>query len=159
VIAQTEAFVKKTLKGDRTAHDWFHITRVRKNALAIGRKEKANLFVVNLGALLHDIADWKFHQGDETVGGKNPAAFNGKKIFLSGDYVSGFEASAINNSIWLNFNKDVEIINPPVSDKYRYDPYPVDVWGTFFYSSSDGYGHMDASPYLLVADKIVYKEE
>ncbi|HEU4789451.1 MAG TPA: HD domain-containing protein, partial [Flavobacterium sp.] len=51
-------------------HDWFHIQRVYKNALLISRGENCDETVVKLGALLHDIADSKFHAGDETVGPK-----------------------------------------------------------------------------------------
>jgi len=69
IIKKTESFVKKHLKGDVTGHDWWHIDRVRKMALRIAKKEKnVDLFVVQLAALLHDIADWKFHGGDETIG-------------------------------------------------------------------------------------------
>lgn len=68
IVEQTIAFVKETLKGAEGGHDWFHIQRVFKNSLLIARKEKVDLLVVSLGALLHDIADAKFHDGDETVG-------------------------------------------------------------------------------------------
>ena len=69
IIKKTESFVKKHLKGDVTGHDWWHIDRVRKMALRIAKKEKnVDLFVVQLAALLHDIADWKFHGGNETIG-------------------------------------------------------------------------------------------
>ena len=49
-------------------HDWWHILRVWNNAIAIAKGEKVNGFVVELGALLHDIADSKFHHGDEEIG-------------------------------------------------------------------------------------------
>ena len=52
------------LAGDGSGHDWYHIERVRRTALAIGREEGADLFVVELAALLHDVADWKFAGGD-----------------------------------------------------------------------------------------------
>ena len=69
VIEQTITFVKETLKNAEGGHDWFHIQRVHKNALLIAKNiSKANLLVVQLGALLHDIADSKFHQGDEKIG-------------------------------------------------------------------------------------------
>jgi uncharacterized protein len=68
VIQKTEEFVKEKLSGEGTGHDWWHIDRVRRNGLAIGKEEKANLYIVELAALLHDIADYKFHGGDETVG-------------------------------------------------------------------------------------------
>jgi uncharacterized protein len=51
-------------------HDWWHVYRVWKNAVHIGRKENADIFVVQLAALLHDIADWKFHSGDFSIGPK-----------------------------------------------------------------------------------------
>jgi len=68
IISKTEEHIKRVLDGDGTGHDWWHIDRVRKNALAICDKEQADPFIVNLGALLHDIADWKFHDGDENAG-------------------------------------------------------------------------------------------
>ncbi|CAM1341603.1 HD domain-containing protein [Tenacibaculum amylolyticum] len=69
IIDNTIVFVKKTLEGAEGGHDYFHIERVYKNALQIGKQEKqADLFIVALGALLHDIADSKFHNGDETIG-------------------------------------------------------------------------------------------
>ncbi|MEO8934750.1 MAG: HD domain-containing protein [Xanthomarina sp.] len=69
-IDKTIAFVKETLKDAEGGHDWFHIERVYKNALLIAEKEEVDLFVVSLGALLHDIADSKFHHGDEKMGPK-----------------------------------------------------------------------------------------
>lgn len=68
IIEKTKAFVKETLEGAEGGHDWFHIQRVYKNALLIAQNESSNLFVVELGALLHDIADYKFHGGNESLG-------------------------------------------------------------------------------------------
>ena len=70
VIENTILFVKKELKNAEGGHDWFHIERVYKNAILISKEEKVNAFVVSLGALLHDIADPKFYNGDETIGPK-----------------------------------------------------------------------------------------
>lgn len=70
IIQDTETFVKETLTNAEGGHDWFHIERVYKNAMLISKDEKVDHFVVALGALLHDIADSKFHNGDETVGPK-----------------------------------------------------------------------------------------
>jgi len=75
ITAQTVTFVKKELTGAESGHDWWHIFRVWKLAVHIAKKEKANLFVINIGALLHDIADAKFHDGDETVGPKKAENF------------------------------------------------------------------------------------
>ncbi|MFD1615736.1 HD domain-containing protein [Gelatiniphilus marinus] len=70
LLNKTKAFVKKTLANAEGGHDWFHIERVYKNALLISKHEKVNVLVVQLGALLHDIADSKFNNGDDTVGPK-----------------------------------------------------------------------------------------
>lgn len=68
IIDTTIAFVKDELKNAEGGHDWFHIERVYKNAILISEGEEIDKTVVALGALLHDIADSKFHNGDETVG-------------------------------------------------------------------------------------------
>lgn len=67
-IEKTILFVKETLKHAEGGHDWFHIYRVWNNAKKIARSEKADLFIVEMSALLHDIADSKFHNGDESIG-------------------------------------------------------------------------------------------
>ncbi|HER40661.1 MAG TPA: HD domain-containing protein [Salinimicrobium catena] len=68
VLKNTRRFVKQTLQNAEGGHDWFHIQRVVKNASQIASGEDVDRFIVELGALLHDIADSKFHNGDETVG-------------------------------------------------------------------------------------------
>ncbi|MCP4978011.1 MAG: HD domain-containing protein [Maribacter sp.] len=70
IIDQTSAFVQKALVGAEGGHDWYHTQRVFTSAKQIAKGESANELVVSLGALLHDIADAKFHDGDETVGPK-----------------------------------------------------------------------------------------
>lgn len=82
LIENTIAFVKKELEGAEGGHDWFHIERVYKNSLLIANTENVNLLIVSLGALLHDIADSKFHNGDETVGPTKA------RIFLEKERVS-----------------------------------------------------------------------
>lgn len=68
IIAKTEAYVKSLLSGEGSGHDWWHILRVWNNARTIASNEQADLFIVELAALLHDVGDHKFHKGDETVG-------------------------------------------------------------------------------------------
>lgn len=68
IIEETVKFVKSELQHAEGGHDWFHIERVWRNAMKIAESESANQFIVALGALLHDIADYKFHDGDESVG-------------------------------------------------------------------------------------------
>ena len=75
IIIKTIAFVKEQLAGAEGGHDWFHIERVYKNAIMIGGDEKCDLTTVQLGALLHDIADSKFHNGDETIGPRTARTF------------------------------------------------------------------------------------
>lgn len=71
IVKKTKAHLRIEFAKDGTGHDWWHIERVFNNATAIAKKEKgADLFIVQLGALLHDIADFKFHGGDDTIGGK-----------------------------------------------------------------------------------------
>ena len=75
LIRSTIDFVKKTLEDAEGGHDWFHIERVYKNAKLIAQGENVNLFIVELGALLHDIADAKFYDGDESIGPKKATDF------------------------------------------------------------------------------------
>lgn len=67
LIDNTIQFVKEKLEGAEAGHDWFHIERVWKLSKKIAEKEECNVEVVELSALLHDIADPKFHNGDETL--------------------------------------------------------------------------------------------
>ena len=75
IIDRTADFVRNQMKGDSSGHDWWHVWRVWQNSLVISRNEKANRFVTELAALLHDIADWKFHDGDESAGPKAARAW------------------------------------------------------------------------------------
>lgn len=75
VIEKTATYVKSELKDAEGGHDWWHIERVRKIALSVAKAEPASLLVIELGALLHDIADSKFNNGDETIGVEKATAF------------------------------------------------------------------------------------
>ncbi len=75
IIKETENFVKNELSGAEGGHDWWHIWRVWKLSVKIAETEHADLLVVELGALLHDIADSKFHHGDETLGPQKARSF------------------------------------------------------------------------------------
>jgi len=68
IIDRTAEFVRSQMEGDSSGHDWWHVWRVWQNSLFISRSEHADRFVTELAALLHDIADWKFHDGDESAG-------------------------------------------------------------------------------------------
>ena len=74
-ILDTITFVKQELKNAEGGHDWWHIERVWKSAKHIAKTEQVDLLVVELSALLHDIADSKFHDGDESIGPQKASAF------------------------------------------------------------------------------------
>lgn len=70
IIARTVEFIRNKLQSESTGHDWLHTYRVWNNAIKIGQSEHVDMFVVQLAALLHDVADWKFYDGDLTAGSK-----------------------------------------------------------------------------------------
>lgn len=88
IIDKTIQFVKAELSGAEGGHDWWHIYRVWKTSLTIAKIENVDLLAVELGALLHDIADSKFHNGDESIGPK-----------LAGDFMEsiGIEKKSISH--------------------------------------------------------------
>ena len=75
IIRKTESFVQETLQGSEAGHDWSHIERVVRNARTIAAGEKADPLVIELAALLHDIADSKFHNGNEELGPERSERF------------------------------------------------------------------------------------
>jgi uncharacterized protein len=81
IIQNTVEFVKYTLSDAEGGHDWWHIYRVWKSAKHIAQNEEVDLFIVELGALLHDIADSKFHDGDEQIGPQKA------RVFLQSNHV------------------------------------------------------------------------
>ena len=78
IIDRTQSYVREKMLGEGSGHDWWHVYRVRTTALAIARQEAADQYIVELGALLHDIADYKFHDGDASIGPATAA------VWLSG---------------------------------------------------------------------------
>lgn len=116
IINKTKTFVKEQLKNAEGGHDWFHTLRVYNNALLISKNEDVDVFVVSLGALLHDIADSKFHDGDETVGPKIAREFLFKQNVDSSiieHIIKIIEHISFKNSIEKNSNfisKELEVI-------------------------------------------------
>ena len=90
LIRKTAEFVRKTLEGAEAGHDWSHIQRVVSNARTIGAGEQADPLVTELAALLHDIADSKFHDGDESVGPERATRFL-RSLGVSEDLVGRVE--------------------------------------------------------------------
>jgi len=102
IIKTTIAFVKMELEGAEAGHDWHHINRVHTNALKIAKSEEVDQLTVELAALLHDIADAKFHGGDESIGPKKAREFleslHVEKEII-GDVVNIIENISFKNSI------------------------------------------------------------
>ncbi|MFA6429562.1 MAG: HD domain-containing protein [Patescibacteria group bacterium] len=70
LVSATRAHVRSLMEQEGTGHDWWHVDRVRNTAVLIAREEDADVVIVELSALLHDIADWKFHNGDFEAGAR-----------------------------------------------------------------------------------------
>ncbi len=86
IIQKTATFVKQTLQNAESGHDWWHILRVWNNAKLIAQTEKVDLLIVELAALLHDIADSKFYNGNEEIGPKTAGDFL-KSIGVDADLI------------------------------------------------------------------------
>ena len=110
IIEATMVFVKETLKDAESGHDWFHTLRVYNNARLIAKSESVDLYIVALGALLHDIADSKFHNGDDTVGPRVA-----RKFLLQHNIDSFVIDSVIDIINNISFNKSLETNNKPNS--------------------------------------------
>lgn len=80
IISGCVDFVKNSLKDAEAGHDWHHIERVHKNALLLAQRHECNMLVLELAALLHDIADAKFHDGDDSIGPKVARAWLEKEL-------------------------------------------------------------------------------
>ncbi|PIR93747.1 phosphohydrolase [Candidatus Falkowbacteria bacterium CG10_big_fil_rev_8_21_14_0_10_39_11] len=94
---KTKIFVKESLVGAEGGHDWWHVFRAWKLARHIATSEIVDSFVVELGALLHDIADFKFYNGDETVGPRKTRTFLGS-LDVDGDVIAQVEKIIMNIS-------------------------------------------------------------
>jgi len=113
VLRETHRFLKKKLSGEGTGHDYWHSLRVLKAAETIARKEKADLFIVRLAALLHDIADWKFHGGDT---GKGPRVAD---RFLKRLHVAPDVRRQVSDIIAAISFKGAGVVNPAMTIEGR----------------------------------------
>src|ERR1700678_934928 len=96
IVIRTQDYVRQTLQSDSSGHDWWHIHRVRNLALRLAEQENADIFISELAALLHDIADWKFHDGDTEIGARRAAQWL-QSLHLPDEIIS--QVSAIVSSI------------------------------------------------------------
>jgi len=122
VIDKTVTFVKTKLADAEGGHDWWHISRVWNLAKYIAQEENVNLFIVELGALLHDIADSKFNDGDEDIGPRLAKEFLSKmnieqyiidhveQIILNISFKGGNENKAF-TSLELDVVRDADILD------------------------------------------------
>lgn len=139
IIRETEVFVKSILGDDSSGHDWWHIDRVRNLALRIAREENANLFICELAALLHDIADDKLNESD-FLGVKRVSDW------LSDKDVSESEKSSVldiilNMSFKAGLNKDkvLSLEGQIVQDADRLDAIgAIGISRTMAYAGSKG---------------------
>ncbi|MBN2350035.1 MAG: HD domain-containing protein [Bacteroidales bacterium] len=105
IIDQTEKFVRESLKNSEGGHDWWHTQRVWKLSKYIAKNEDVNLFVIELAALLHDIADSKFYNGNEKIGPRRA------RVYLESIAVSEEVISHVVKIVeHISFHKG---INPP----------------------------------------------
>lgn len=74
LVSRVAAHIKARFLAESSGHDWHHIHRVRQLARRIAEQEGADRDIAELGALVHDIADWKFHDGDDSIGPRQAAA-------------------------------------------------------------------------------------
>ncbi|WP_438838211.1 HD domain-containing protein [Streptococcus pluranimalium] len=139
IIRETEVFVKSILGDDSSGHDWWHIDRVRNLALRIAREENANLFICELAALLHDIADDKLNESDY-LGVKRVSDW------LSDKDVSESEKSSVLDIILnmsfkagLNIDKVLSLEGQIVQDADRLDAIgAIGISRTMAYAGSKG---------------------
>lgn len=136
IIESTIAFVKEKLEGAEAGHDWFHIERVWKLSKKIAQNETCNLEVIELAALLHDIADPKFHNGDEELALK-----------ISGEFLESKNADApiidqvlfiIKNISFKNRNEIAE--NPPIELQIVQDADRLDAIGAIGIARTFNFG-------------------
>lgn len=136
IIDKTIDFVKEKLQGAEAGHDWFHIERVWKLSKKIAAKESCDSEIVELGALLHDIADPKFHNGDETVAPKVATEFLQSLNFPS-DRIEKV-VFIINNISFKNRNEAPEDL--PIELKIVQDADRIDAIGAIGIARTFNFG-------------------
>ncbi len=136
IIENTVKFVKEKLEGAEAGHDWFHIERVWKLSKKIAATEKCTEEVVELAALLHDIADPKFHNGDETI------ALTVSREFLEGQNVP---ENVIEQVLYviknISFkNRGEAPVNPPIELQIVQDADRIDAIGAIGIARTFNFG-------------------
>jgi uncharacterized protein len=145
MINKTVEFVKQTLQKAEGGHDWWHAYRVWKMAIRIAGQETADMFVVQLGALLHDIADAKFHGGNEELGPEIAAGFLsgiGVKTPVINHVVAIIQHISFKNSFEENHFESIEL--DIIGDADRLDAIgAIGIARTFNYGGHKGFALYD----------------
>ena len=136
LIENTIKFVQTELKNAEGGHDWFHIERVWKNAKLIGKSEGVETEVIELAALLHDIADSKFHDGDEKIGPKKALNF---LIDQDADYRIIDHVLSIIENVSFKGGKEARTFNSPELDVVQ-DADRLDALGAIGIARTFNYG-------------------
>ncbi len=133
-IRRTEQFVKAKLEGENSGHDWGHIDRVRRLAMKIAKEEKsANTTIIELAALLHDIADWKFH-GDGA--GQREARKWLESIFIDETTIASV-CDIVQN---ISFKKNAPQVPLSIEGKIVQDADRLDAMGAIGVARAFAYG-------------------
>jgi uncharacterized protein len=136
LIENTVKFVQEELKNAEGGHDWFHIERVWKNAKLIAQSEDVEIEIVELAALLHDIADAKFHDGDENIGPKKALNF---LIDQDADYRIIDHVISIIENVSFKGGKEARTFNSPELDLVQ-DADRLDAIGAIGIARTFNYG-------------------
>lgn len=136
IVNNTIQFVQQQLKDAEGGHDWFHIERVWRNAKLIAQSEKVDLEIVELGALLHDIADSKFNDGDEKIGPKMALDF---LIEQDAEYIVIDHVIAIIENISFKGGQQQRTFNSPELDVVQ-DADRLDALGAIGVARTFNYG-------------------
>ena len=141
IIEKTKTFVQQELANAEGGHDWWHIYRVWKTASNIALEEKnVDVFVIQIAALLHDIADSKFHGGDENIGPEKAVSFL-KQLKLNDNTINHIEA-IIRNMSFKNTFDNITFTSPEldvVTDADRLDAIgAIGIARTFNYGGHKG---------------------
>jgi uncharacterized protein len=132
----TEQFAQSFHTGEATGHDWFHIQRVVNVAVKIAKIEHVNVFKVSLIALLHDVADYKLNNGDETIGFNKITDFL-KSIELEDQEIQSIITDIKNISFKGGNNK---VVNQSIESKIVQDADRLDALGAIGIARTFAYG-------------------
>ena len=136
IIEKTIDFVKEVLSNSEGGHDWWHIYRVWKLSKHIAKTENVDNFIVELGALLHDIADSKFHNGDEKIGPQKAREFL-SSLHVQEDVIIHIEN--IISNISFKGGKDTQKFKSPELDVVQ-DADRLDAMGAIGIARTFNYG-------------------